>query len=586
MTIELEHKYRSVEPLKTFLRLLDISIWQHIRILLLYALKIAPVLLLPVVIAESIRVANSDMPAPWTYLLYVYGFYFILTLSNIPTHVWFIRATSTAARSMELRLRAALVRRLQQLSMHFHGERESGRLQSKVLRDVDELVRFAEIYFNSSMGAVISITFAFGYTLSKEPKVALGYLIATPLSIGLIRLFRSAMRKRNDALRREFESMSQRVSEMIDMVPVTRAHGVEHVEMQMVNEQLIHVRDRGRRVDSLNAIFGSSAFVVFMSTVLIITMSVTWLVLQGNLGVDKIALYAALFQMVVGSVQQLLNMLPQFSKSMASVRSIGEILECPDLEKNEGKTILTNVKGYIDFRHISFSYSGQTRPAVADFQLTVAPGSCVAFVGESGSGKSTLMQLAIGFLRPESGQILLDGIPMDNIDMRSWRRHIAMVPQHTILFSGTIRDNIGYGLNNYTDDDIWQAIKVANLTSVIEDLPLKLDTRVGENGLKLSGGQRQRLAIARAVIRNPQIIILDEATSALDVISEREVQIAIENLIKGRTTFIVAHRLSTIRQANLIVVMDEGHAIEVGPPDELQATGGAFSKLKALQSNQ
>jgi ATP-binding cassette subfamily B protein len=355
--------------------------------------------------------------------------------------------------------------------------------------------------------------------------------------------------------------------------------------MGMVNNQLENVRTRGRHVDSLNAIFGSSAFVVFMSTVLVITMSVTWLVLQGNLGVDKIALYAALFQMVVGSVQQLLNILPQFSKSMASVRSIGEILECPDLEENEGKTKLTEVKGYIDFRNISFSYSEQKRPAVADFELSVSPGACVAFVGESGSGKSTLMQLAIGFLRPQSGQILLDGIPMDSLDMRTWRRHIAMVPQNTILFSGTIRDNIGYGLDPITDEDIWQAIQVANLTSVIEELPQKLDTRVGENGLKLSGGQRQRLAIARAVIRNPKVIILDEATSALDVISEHEVQTAIENLIHGRTTFIVAHRLSTIRQANLVVVMDEGRAIEIGSPDELQAAGGAFAKLKSLQSN-
>ncbi len=583
---ELEQSYRSVEPVRTFLRLLDLSIWGHLKLLGLFVLKTSPVLLMPIVIAESIRVAGSDMPDPWGYLRYVYGIYFVLALSNIPTHIWFIRGTSTVSRRMELRLRSALIRRLQQLSMHFHGNRESGRLQSKVLRDVDELVRFAEIYFNSSMGAAIALVFAFSYTLSKEPKVALGYLIATPLSIGLIRFFRGAMRRRNDALRVEFEGMSQRVAEMIDMVPVTRAHGVEHVEMEMVHDKLEHVRDRGRRVDTLNALFGSSAFVIFMSTVLLIIISVTWLVTQGSLGVDKIALYAALFQMVVGSVQQLLNMLPQFSKCMTAVRSIGEILECPDLEENEGKKVLDEVQGYIDFRTISFNYGDQVRPAVADFKLSVAPGDCVAFVGESGSGKSTLMQLAIGFLRPQSGQILLDGIPMDSLDMRSWRRHIAMVPQHTILFSGSIRDNIGYGLDHYTDDDIWRAIQVANLTSVIKELPKQLDTTVGENGLKLSGGQRQRLAIARAVIRNPQIIILDEATSALDVISEREVQIAIENLIKGRTTFIVAHRLSTIRQANLVVVMEEGHAIEIGTPAELQAADGAFAKLKSLQASE
>lgn len=580
---ELEYEYRSVQPLRAYLRLLNLSVWQHLRALALYVLKMLPQLLLPVVIAESIRVAGSEMEDPWSHLLAFYGVYLIVVVSNIPFHILFIRYTSKATRSMELRLRSALVRRLQQLSMHFHGERESGRLQSKVLRDVDEIVRFSELYFQSTMGAFISILFAFGYTLKQEPKVALGYLIATPISIALIRLFRGAMRKRNDALRHDFEGMSQRVSEMIDMVPVTRAHGVEDVEMESVHEQLENVRSRGRRVDGINALFASSAFVVFMSTVLAIIVGVTWLVIYGELGIDKIALYAALFQMVVGSVQQLLNTMPQFSRSMASIRSLGEILECPDIEKNEGKQFMSEVTGHVDFRDITFAYPGQEKPAVADFNLSASPGQCIAFVGESGSGKSTLMQLTIGFLRTEQGQILLDGQPVETIDMRSWRRHIAMVPQHTILFSGTIRDNICYGHREYTDAEVWEALRVANLIEVIRDLPAGLETRVGENGLKLSGGQRQRLAIARAVIRNPRVIILDEATSALDVISEHEVQDAIENLIRGRTTFIVAHRLSTIRQANLVVVMRDGRAIEIGSPDDLQARGGAFADLKKLQ---
>ncbi|MBC2603730.1 ABC transporter ATP-binding protein [Puniceicoccus vermicola] len=580
ITKELEREYKSVEPFRTYLRLLGIPVWEHLRLLMLFLIKQAPILVFPLVIAESIRIADSDMSEPWEYLIFFYGAYLVLLFSNVPFHMWFIRGSSRATRNMELRLRAALVRRLQQLSMHFHSERETGRLQSKVLRDVDEIVRFSEVYFNASMGAILSIVFAVTYTLIQEPLVALGYLIATPLAVGLIRIFRDAMRKRNDALRHEFEGMSQRVSEMIDMVPVTRAHGVEQQETENVQRQLEHVRERGQRVDSINAIFGANAFVVFMFAVLLITMGVTWMVIQGHASLDKIALYSALFQMVVGSVQQLLNLMPQFSKSMASVRSIGEILECPDLEENEGKTSVTSVGGCVDFRNVNFHYHGQDRPAVSNFSLSVKPGTCVAFVGESGSGKSTLMQLAIGFLRPQSGQILLDGLPMESIDMRSWRRHIAMVPQQTILFSGTIRDNVGYGLDPFTDEDIWNALDVANLRGVINDLPQKLDTPVGENGLKLSGGQRQRLAIARAVIRNPQVIILDEATSALDVISEREVQSAIENLIRGRTTFIVAHRLSTIRNANLVVVMKEGEAIEVGPPEELTLRNGAFKELQ------
>lgn len=568
----------------TFFRLLGAPWWEHFRLLMLFLLKMAPQLLLPVVIAESIRVCASGLEDAWEYLLYLYGAFFVTIVANIPLHVWFVRGMSRLTRTMELRLRASLVRRLQQLSMHFHGESESGRLQSKVLRDVDEIVRLGDVYFQMVMGSILGIVFALVYTLAQEPMVALGYVVAAPLCAGMIALFRGAMRRRNDALRSEFEGMSQRVSEMIDMVPVTRAHGVEQEEMTSVGFQLEHVRQKGYHVDAVNSLFGSSSFVVFLSTILFIVGTITWLVLEGRVSVDKIALYATLFQMVVGSIQALLAMMPQLAKSMASIRSIGEILECPDLEDNEGKREVDSIEGHIDCRQVIFRYTGQDRAAVDNFSLTVKPGTCVAFVGESGSGKSTLMQLTIGFLRPQSGQILLDGLPMESLDMRTWRRHIAMVPQNTILFSGTIRDNITYGLKQFSEENVWKAVDVANLRTVIGELPQGLDTLVGENGLKLSGGQRQRLAIARAVIRDPRVIILDEATSALDVISEREVQNAIENLIRGRTTFIVAHRLSTIRHADLIVVMKDGRAVEMGSPGELQARGGAFCELKSLQS--
>lgn len=580
---ELESEYRSVQPLRAYFRLLAAPLHTHLGLAVLFAFKQSPLLLLPIVISESIRVASPGAIESPDYLFGFYGVFFLLLLANIPLHMLFIRTTSRITRGMELRLRVALTRRLQQLSMHFHSDRESGRLQSKVLRDVEEIVRLSDLYFLNALGAILNIIFALGYTLVQEPIVAAGYLIATPLSIGLIRLFRNAMRRRNDALRTEFEGMSQRVSEMIDLVPVTRAHGVEDVEIARVRERLQSVKERGQRVDLINALFGSAAFVVFLSTVLAIIAGVTWMALTGRVTVDKIALYAALFQMVVGSVQALLSVLPQYAKSMASIRSLGEILECPDLEFNEGKLQLSEVKGFIDFRKVRFTYPGQERPAVCDFSLSAKPGDCVAFVGESGSGKSTLMQLTIGFLRTQEGQILLDGHAMESLDMRSWRRHIAMVPQHTILFSGSIRDNVSYGLPHFSDAQVWDSLRVANLDAVIRELPQQLDTFVGENGLKLSGGQRQRLAIARAVIRNPRVIILDEATSALDVVSEREVQHAIENLIHGRTTFIVAHRLSTIRQATCVVVMQDGRAVEVGPPQQLQAQHGPFAKLVALQ---
>jgi ATP-binding cassette subfamily B protein len=211
------------------------------------------------------------------------------------------------------------------------------------------------------------------------------------------------------------------------------------------------------------------------------------------------------------------------------------------------------------------------------------PGECVALVGESGAGKSTILNMLIGFYRPTSGRILMDGIPFDELDMRAFRNKLAVVPQSTVLFSGTIRENITYGLSDVSDEKLQHVIEIANLHDVIAAMPNGLDSKIGEHGGKLSGGQRQRIAIARAMIRDPQIILLDEATSALDNVSEFLVQKAMKELIRGRTTFIVAHRLSTIRDADRIVVVKKGRVEEVGTFEELMGRRGDFYQLKQMQ---
>ena len=568
-------------PVRTFFHFLQATPTDLVGWTVLFFIKTSPALLLPVLLAESIRVVGLHEAGAGHSLAWMYAGYGILLAANIPLHLIYIRMTSTRLRGMELRLRSALVRRLQQLSMAYHGGRESGRLQSKVLRDVDEVVRLGDMFFQQFLGAVIAVVFALVYTVVQEPWVALGYVVAGPLSVGLIHVFRGSMQRRNDAFRREVESMSQRVTEMIGMVPVTRAHGLEEVEVNAMNTRLENVRTTGRRVDTVNALFASSSWVVFMASVTLVTGATAWLALDGRVSLDKIALYSALFQMVVFSLSNMLNVMPQAAKSLISMRSLGEVLECPDLEANEGRREIRRVIGAIEFENVTFTYPGKASPAVDGFSLSIATGECVAFVGESGSGKSTLMQLAIGFLRPQAGRILLDGLPMDGIDMRTWRRHIAMVPQQTILFSGTLRENITYGLEGYGEDKIAAVIEAAKLGEFVSQLPERLDTPVGENGVRMSGGQRQRLAIARALIRDPRVIILDEATSALDAVSERAVQEAVNNLVKDRTTLIVAHRLSTIRHAGRVVVMSGGRLVEVGPPGDLASRGGAFSAMTA-----
>jgi ATP-binding cassette subfamily B protein len=242
------------------------------------------------------------------------------------------------------------------------------------------------------------------------------------------------------------------------------------------------------------------------------------------------------------------------------------------------------LRGEIVFDHVNFQYPRGREVALRDISLRIAPGETVAFVGESGAGKSTMVNLAIGFRSPTTGRVLLDGQDMQGLDLRTYRRQIGVVPQTTILFNGTLRDNVTYGLDHISDAKLWEILAEANLTEFVRSLPQQLDTPLGENATRLSGGQRQRLAIARALIRDPRVILLDEATSALDTESERLVQNALVRLTQGRTTLIVAHRFSTIRQAHRIVVLQGGTIVEVGTQAELRALEGQFSRLANLQS--
>ncbi|MBR3203024.1 MAG: ATP-binding cassette domain-containing protein, partial [Solobacterium sp.] len=253
------------------------------------------------------------------------------------------------------------------------------------------------------------------------------------------------------------------------------------------------------------------------------------------------------------------------------------------VEVNEGKVQLKDLQGAYSFQHVGYTYPHSEESVLKDVTLEVAPGKTIAIVGESGAGKSTLISLIIGFMLPKKGKILIDGQDIKEIDLKSYRRFISVVPQTPLLFTGTLKDNITYGMEEATDEQIEQAIEAANLKQFVDDLPDGLNTILDEHGANLSGGQRQRISIARAIIRNPKVILLDEATSALDVISEREIQKAMKKLIHGRTTFVVAHRLSTIRDADWIVVMDHGVITEQGTYTELMDKQGVFYHMESLQ---
>ncbi|MBM4164842.1 MAG: ABC transporter ATP-binding protein [Lentisphaerae bacterium] len=578
----LEFHYRSRNPFGTLIALAGRSGWYYVWPLAAFVAKQSPVWVIPILVAHGIDTLSDPVRHPLHNLLVLASFTLLLIAQNVPMHTYFIHLVSSIIRRMEQRLRMALVIRLQQLSIDFHDTTETGRLQAKVLRDVEQIQMMSMYLCESVTNGATTIVFALCLTATKEPLMLLVYLVLVPLSTLLIRYFKRSIRERNQDFRASMEATSAEVAQMLDMIPVTRAHGLEESAINRFQQEIDLLLQRGVHLDRLNAIFASSTWVTFQVTTILGFCVTFWLCRAGRISVGDVVLYQALLTQIVNSIGIFTNVYPQVAKGAESIRSIGEVLECPDLELNEGKQPVTGVAGAITFDRVDYRYPNAKAPALKAFSLDVAAGDCVAFVGPSGAGKSTVMGLAIGFRRPTAGRILLDGSDMQSLDMRQYRRLISVVPQQTYLFRGTIRENITFGLDTVDRKRLDEVVEMTHVSEFIRNLPAGLDTPVGEGGSTLSGGQRQRIAIARAMIRDPRVIIFDEATTALDAESENLVQDAIYRMIQGRTTFIVAHRLSTVRKAGKIVFLRSGQIVEQGRYDELMAQRGEFFRLNEL----
>ncbi len=571
-------------PIKILLGLYKGNYNKFFWAIVFFFIKHSPVWVLPIVTANIINDVTNGVPDCWRNMV-LYGLLMVfLILLNIPTNYGYTRYKSLATRYCETGLRKALVKKLQQLSIAYHTETQSGRLQSKIIRDVEAVETLSTQMFLSILNIALNISVALVVTIRKSPVVFLFFLLTTPIAALTMVSFRNVMKKSNSAFRKEMEETSARVMEMVELIPVTRAHALEQEEVEKMSGQLLEVAEKGYRLDVIQSVFGSVGWAVFQIFQIICLVFTGWLAIGGKIQVGDITLYQSYFTTIVNQVSSIMTLIPIIAKGVESVNSIGEVLLADDVEENEGKRELADVKGEFVFENVHFRYHNSEQDVLNGLDLKVRQGETIALVGESGAGKSTILNLVIGFNMATGGRVLLDGNDMAELDLRSYRRYLAVVPQTSILFSGTIRENITYGQENVSEEELRRIVEAANLADLVDSLPDGLDTVVGEHGGTLSGGQRQRVSIARALIRNPKVIVLDEATSALDSISERLIQEALGNLTKGRTTFIVAHRLSTIRDADRIAVIDKGRCVEYGSFDELMELKGEFYKLKMMQS--
>ena len=551
--------------------------------LFFYFIKTLPVIALPIVTAKIINLVTHPTPDFSRRLIVYIIVMTTLFFLNIPTHMLHIKYHSIVSRKVEAGLRGAMVRKLQQLSITFHKEMQSGRIQSKLMRDVETIHELSTHLFTTIPGIIINVTTALCVVLASNLTVFAFFLLCIPCAVATVRAFRRPIGSSNRSFRKNMENTSANLMDMVEMTPITRAHALENKEVNKMTSILNTLANTGFKLDMVTALFGSISWVMFQLFQFLCLLFSAFMVYNGKILVGDISLYQQYFTMLTGQVSSIIGLLPILTKGFESISSVGEILSSMDIEDNNGKIKLTDLKGDYEFKDVYFSYEDD-QPLLRGMNLKVNAGETVAFVGESGSGKTTLLNLIIGFNLPKSGTLTVDGHDITDIDLHAYRRHISIVPQNSVLFTGTIRENITYGLKNITDEKLYAALEAARLTEFINSLPQGVDTPLEEHGANLSGGQRQRLSIARAIIRNPEVIILDEATSALDSVSERQIQDAINNLSAGHTTFIVAHRLSTIKNADKIAVIKEGKCVEMGTFDELMEKKGEFYKLRTLQA--
>jgi subfamily B ATP-binding cassette protein MsbA len=481
-------------------------------------------------------------------------------------------------------IRDQLFTHIQKLSLKFYSNRKVGEIISRVIHDVEQTKNFVITGLMNIWLDLITIIIAIIIMLNLNVWLTLVAISMFPLYGFSVKYFYARLRHLTRGRSQALAEVQGHLHERVQGMSVIRSFALEEHEQNQfakrnthfLNRALDHTRWNAKTFAVVNTITDvAPLFVIFVAG---------YFVIIGQLEVGAMTAFVLYMERLYGPLRRLINSSTTLTQAIASMDRVFEFIdEKYDIEDEPSSKPLTRAQGHLEFRNVTFQYNEEDKPVLKNINLDVKQGETIAFVGMSGGGKSTIISLIPRFYDVSSGQILLDGIDIRNYQVRTLRDNIGMVLQDNILFSDSVKKNILMGRPEATDEEVIAAAKAANAHEFIMGLTNGYDTEVGERGVKLSGGQKQRVAIARVFLKNPPILIFDEATSALDLESEHFIQEAMEKLAKDRTTFIVAHRLSTITHADRIVVIENGEIVEVGSHAELMKSEGSYKKLFEVQ---
>lgn len=549
-------------------------------------------LILPMIVREITGRATDNITSLTTELILTCGaIYILLRVIDTVANYYMASIGHIMGTKIETDMRQDLFEHLQKLSFSYYDNAKVGTLMSRITNDLFDVTEFAHHCPEEFFIAGIKIICSFIILCNMSVPLTLIIFSVIPIMIAVLIYFRRRMKKNFSESRKQIGELNSQIEDSLLGIRVVKSFAREELEQEKFkagNKEFLRLKTERYKIMGA---FGSATrlFDGIMYIIVVVIGAFFMLMPQSDPASITPADYVAYLMFIttlLTSVRRIVEFSEQFQQGMSGIERFAEIMDTmPDIVEDKNASELKNVKGQIEFRDVSFRYESESHNVLTHLSLTVNAGESIALVGPSGGGKTTLCSLIPRFYDTSSGSILIDGTDIRHVTLHSLRSNIGVVQQDVYLFSGSVRENIAYGKPCASDAEIEKAARLAGAHDFIVALPNGYDTYVGERGVKLSGGQKQRLSIARLFLKNPPILILDEATSALDNESERLVQNSLERLAMGRTTFTIAHRLTTVRNADRILVLTENGIEESGSHSELIEKGGIYSELYKMYSS-